>query len=247
MTHSTHIISSTTGFYTAQLSALLTYAETDHEFAAVLAHHIATYVPQSPIPHTVTTSPSRHLAPRSLAHAERITHWLLTNLSSGTTKDVRSAQTLAHAWAANYESPKDVVLGIIGLAIIGPTLGLIKSKKKKRSAMRLVVTDRFYATRTKKTLASFVATETGKQLATELRLAAGDTMKLHPDTFDWLMSDHKNEIFTDTQEDIQETCIMLATEHLPHTVVRKNDTIVAVVISPSVHEEFVRNTNAEAV
>lgn len=241
----THV--SVQGFYTTHLSGLIEYAITDTEFAESFAHHIRTMWNEPTLHTVVSTTPTSYTAPKKRADAVRIAAWLIATLPEQTTTDARAARTLAYAWAANHESPKNVVLGIVGVAIIGPTLGLIKSKKKKKSAMRLVTHNEHFNKLTKKQLTSFVAEATGQQLATELRYASGDAMKLHPDTFDWIMSDHKNELFTDTREGLQETIVALTSEHLPHTIIRNRDEVVAVAISPSVHEEFIKNTNAAAV
>lgn len=106
--------------------ALISYAETDAAFAQSLAYHVQQLKWKVATPaQSVTTSP--FLLPTNRETAVRNTHWLLSTLDGAqgynTTKN-----TLA-TWAQNYESPKDFIIGIVGVAIIGPTLGILKRRK----------------------------------------------------------------------------------------------------------------------
>lgn len=247
MTNSTVTRAITTSFYTSHVSALLAYLKTDGDLAETFAHHVQDQWSAS---NATTTIPHRtfpYLQPKDREEAVRVANWLLQTLPTLTSHDARSAITLLQTWAQHYQKPKAVVFGIVGFAIIGPTLGLIKKNKQRNSVMRIIVTDTYYKSLGKKELAKFTAQHTGVRLAEELKSAAGNALQLHPETFDWTFSDHEVDLFAHNEKGLGECIATLEEDHLPHTVITEDDQIVGVVISPMVHEDFVSQSGAKTV
>lgn len=247
MTNFTSTRTTNTGFYTSHLTALLAYLKTDGDLAETFAHHVQEQWPASHTSTTTAPQVSPYLIPTTREDAVLTANWLLQTLPPLTSRDARSAVAVAQAWAQNYQEPKAVVLGVVGVAIIGPTLGLIKSRKRRKGAMRVVVTDSHFASLGKKELAKFVAEHTGAQLATELKLAGGNAMQLHPDTFDWTFSDHAVNLFTHDVDGLKDSIATLTDDNLPHTVINESGQIIGVVVSPIVDETFVNHCGAKVV
>lgn len=106
--------------------ALLAYAATDADFAESLAHFVQQQYWQ-PLSLPIE-APSTYTIPTNQPAAVRIAHWLMQELVEQ--PEAYAARGTLAIWANSYQEPKNLVLGIVGLAIIGPTLGLIKKKKR---------------------------------------------------------------------------------------------------------------------
>lgn len=247
MSHFTPTRSTTTGFYTKHLTALLNYLEKDQELAETFAYYVQNHWNAYGTSTITYTEPSIYLVPSDREEAIGIAAWLLNTLPELTTRDAREAVTLARVWAKNFTEPKAVVLGIIGVAIIGPTFGLIKKKKEKNSVMRVVMAKSHFDSLNKKGLTAFIAKHTGVQLASELKNAGGNAMQLHPETFDWTFSDHEVELYTHTKTGLQSSIKELKDENLSHTLIKKDNKVIGVVISPMVNDDFIAHSGAKAV
>lgn len=247
MSHFTPTRSTTAGFYTNHLTALLSYLDNDHDLAETFAYYIQNHWNANGNSTITYTEPTTYLIPKDREEAIEVSTWLLNTLPEMTTKDAREAVTLARVWAKNFKEPKAVVLGIVGVAVIGPTFGLIKKKKEKNSVMRVVMAESHFNSLDKKGLTAFIAKHTGAQLARELKSAGGNAMQLHPETFDWTFSDHEVELYTHTMTGLQSIIKELKNENLSHTLIKEDNKVVGVVISPMVNDDFIAHSGAKAV
>ena len=227
------------------IESLFTYAQQDAEFAQSFADAIMSQ-PWTRVSAVSGMTGSKHLTPDSQVDAVSTARWVIQSLQTHPEYTVARG-ALSH-WAQNYESPKDLVLGIVGLAIIGPTLGIISSKKKKKRKSQLVIEETYFQSLSKLELATLSTQLTQAVIAKETRLAGGNVYNLHPDSAAWCIEDAVTAIYTDSAENIALLVKTAATDNLSHRV-EQNATgcIQAVVIAPSVNDSLVDESDAEPI
>lgn len=218
--------------------ALLAYAATDPDFAQSLAHYV-----QHQFWHPVSLpieQPSTYAIPTNQLDAVRVTHWLMQELEEQ--PEAYTARGALATWAATYKEPKNLVLGIVGLAIIGPTLGLIENKKKKKTKLQLVIDADWATSFTPDVLVEKTHELSQAVIAKELRSARGKLECLHPDTADWCMAGSGTKLYTLPESDIALIFATLAAEQLSHIALYHKDKVVAIGISPSIDDRLVEDT-----
>jgi hypothetical protein len=232
-------------FLFSYTKSLLALARRDLEFAQSFRAAIISQNWTS-VPDTSNVPDSMYIYPESQADAVTIARWVIHSLQRHPEyMAVRGA--LSH-WAQNYESPKDLVLGIVGLAIIGPTLGIISSKKKKKRKSQLIIEETYFRSLSKTKLATLSTQLTQTVIARETQLAGGNVYNLHPDSAAWCIEEAVTAIYTDSAENIALLLKTVATENLSHAT-EKNAAgkIQAIVIAPSVNDSLVDESDAQSV
>jgi len=227
------------------IESLLTYAKQDPEFAQGFADAIISQSWTS-VSTTSGVAGSKHLAPDSPVDAASTARWVIQSLQ--THPEYTAARGVLSHWAQNYESPKDLVLGIVGLAIIGPTLGIISSKKKKKRKSQLIIQETYFRSLSKTKLATLSTQLTQTVIAKETRLAGGNVYNLHPDSAAWCIEEAVTAIYTDSAENIALLLKTAAAENLSHAA-EKNTAgkIRAIVIAPSVNDSLIDESDAQKV
>lgn len=225
--------------------ALFAYASTDAKFAQRFAKTIISQRWES-VPTANLGTHTTHLYPTSHTDALSTAHWIIQSLQ--THPEYTTARgTLAH-WAHNYELPQAVVFGVVGLAVIGPTLGIINSKKKKKRKSQLVIKESYFQSLSKTKLAILSTQLTQTVIAKETRLAGGNVFNLHPDSAAWCIEEAVTAVYTDSAENLKSLLASAVSEQLSHHVEKSADgTIQAVVISPSVNDSLVEESDAQKV
>ena len=156
--------------------------------------------------------------------------------------EYKTTRGILTSFAANYESPKDLVIGIVGVAIIGPTLGVIKSTKRKRGHMQIIIDQDWHAKSTETERIELIQTMSQKVIAKELGYASGHAYHLHPDSAEWCLSDPVTKVHAEPNIQLQTITDTARTENLSHTCIYTPDKqLRAVAVSPAVHDEFVDN------
>lgn len=217
--------------------ALIAYAAVDADFAQSLAHYVqeqqwqCVSLPADPA--------SRYAVPSDQHDAIRVTHWLMQELDEQ--PEAYTARGVLATWASTYKHPQNIVLGIVGLAVIGPTLGLIENKKKKKKKMQLVVDADWAKQFTQEEFVSKTHNLSQAVVAKELRAARGKLECLHPDTADWCMGGSETKLQLVDQADIQTVYDTLAVEQLSHIALCDKDSIVAIGVSPCISDELVED------
>lgn len=240
----THKVSVGEQFLLSYIESVIRYAENDPAFANHLASAASSLRTSSA--DTADIFFSVHTSPVDQLDAISTTRWIHNTLQSHPEYKVATSR-LAH-WAQNYESPKDVVLGIVGLAIIGPTLGIVSSKKKKKRKSQLVIEKSYCKALSKKDLVQLTTLLTQKVIAQEVALAGGNVYNLHPDSAAWCIEEAQNKIYTDSTEHLRSLVQTAQTERLSHTTEKDaHGNVVAVVISPSVNDSLVEDSSARSV
>mgnify|MGYP001824198399 CR=1 FL=1 len=224
--------------YVQHAHALISYAETDTAFAESLAWYIQSQ--EWPMAGRSESISSIYIAPSDQAAAVRSTHWLMLQLDSQPEAYVARGELAT--WADQFAQPKNLVLGIVGLAIIGPTLGLIENKKKKKSKMKLIVKKDWASSLTTAKLVEKTQSISQQMVAKELRSARGKLENLHPDTADWCMAGSDTKLYQTDQADINLLYSVVSEDRLQHVCIREKGTIVALAISPSVNDQITEDT-----
>jgi len=218
--------------------ALLAYAAIDADFAESLAHYV-----QNQLWHPVSLpieQPSKYATPADRHDAIRVTHWLMHELEEQ--PEAYTARGVLTTWASTYKDPKNLVLGIVGLAVIGPTLGLIDNKKKKKTKLQLVIDETWAQSFTPETFVEKTHEISQAVIAKELRSARGKLECLHPDTADWCMGGSGTALYTLPQAEVELIYNTLASEQLSHIALYNKETVVALGISPSISDQIVTDT-----
>lgn len=219
-------------------SALVRYAKKDIDFANYFTSLIKQNLPDDLLSPAVPFRAAPFLLPDDIEDAETKAKWLISELvfyPSIHTDPV--AQSLMH-WADEHESPKNVVLGIVGLAVIGPTLGLVKKKKKRKSQMRVVIHEYFAETASVGSLTEIAHNATISLLGNELAAVGGDANRLDPEMAEWLFSDQLTTLYTNSEADLDGLITSLEKEKLPHFIVKQDSRDIAVAIAPAVNDLF---------
>jgi hypothetical protein len=232
-------------FLLQYIENILKYTEVDSTFARTLAEQI---LQQKWNGREIQkhTNESIYLYPTDSVDATVTAGWLITSLQSH--PEYVFARGALAFWAQNYESPKDLVLGIVGLAIIGPTLGIISTKKKKKRKSQLILEQSFLKKVTPTELAILTTNMTQSVIAKETQLVGGNVYNLHPDSAAWCIEEALTQIYSDSSTNIQ-TLLRTAQEDTLSYVIEKDDggNILALVISPSVNDSLVEDSGAEKI
>jgi hypothetical protein len=218
--------------------AVLAYAATDADFAESLAHYVQ-HQYWHPVSLPIET-PSPYAVPIDQHDAIRVTHWLMQELEEQ--PEAYTARGALATWASTYKEPKNLVLGIVGLAVIGPTLGLIENKKKKKTKLQLVVDEAWAQSFTPQELVEKTHELSQAVIAKEPRTARGKLECLHPDTADWCMAGSGTKLHTLPHTQVELICTTLAAEQLSHIALYHKEKLVALGISPSISDQLVADT-----
>ena len=220
---------------THHAAALVAFANSNQEFAILLythAHSLKTNEENE-----VATTPSAWLIPKSYDVAERRLLWLMQEITLASPKKTKEAQSIFSSWAKEHKEPQAIVLGIVGVAVIGPTLGLIKKKKKGRSQMRVLLNKKETSKGPKHVL-ELTLQACNSLLGNELANVGGQAYRLDPELADWLFAEHDTITKTTTDRELKETLTILKNESLLHFVIKADDVIQAIAIAPSVSDNL---------
>ncbi|MBT8282889.1 MAG: hypothetical protein KJO86_04050, partial [Muriicola sp.] len=173
--------------------------------------------------------------------------WVYNRITNTPASTYTTAATL-QVWASDYESPKDQIFGVVGIAIIGPTLGLISKKKKKRSKLQLVIDKKWHKKLSAKEFANLVLETSQRLIAHELRLAGGNVYNLHPDTAAWCLEEPATSIYLAEGEELNVIKSAAKNEHISFQAHTDKETLRMLAITPAINDSFVKEfevTNLE--
>ena len=227
-------------------ATLIKYAESNEKFSSYLHSSIPdtfkeTGFDNESVPYTMWLHPSDSFT------AERRLIWLLNEINERPKSETMVAQSIL-AKHRHREMPKNPLFGIIGVAIIGPTLGLINSKKKKRNKMCILITQDSYKTLTSAKLVSITNKISLQFLSKELKKVSGNAYRLEPDVTDWIFSDRETTLATlSTKKELVSTVEFLKKEKLSYEVFIEDNKVIALAISPTVEENILEEFNATKI
>lgn len=226
------------------IAGLLAYAETNSQFSESLAAHIKERGWQTDA--SVDTTPlsaSPYVTPTLQEEAIEIARWILNELDLHS--ETRYTKQYLGTWAKQYQSPKDFVIGIVGVAIIGPTLGLINSKKKRKGQMQVIIDQAWFEKSDKQAVAKLIQNISVQLIGKELKLARGNIVSLHPDTASWCLGDPETKLYLATKEEIQELKKSADANCFSYLVHHDEVTPVAIAVSPAINDSFVEDFEVE--
>lgn len=228
----------------ARAVGLIAYANTDKMFAHELAHLIQQQNWQTA--EVTAQTATTYLTPTTVTDASTTATWLLALLSE--TKDTPATRAHLATWAADQEVPKNIIIGIIGISIMGPTLGILDEvKKKKKSQLQVVIENNYYKKLSKAELSKLSA-QLGQQVfAHEVKLVGGNVYNLHPDSAEWYLSEPELKLYTVDSETLNELKAGAEKEGLTTQSEYKNDQLVALAISPSIDNALVEDYEAKLI
>lgn len=226
----------TPGLLLQYAQSLIAYAQTDKQFAVVLEDTVRSYhlktlrrnnsPASAPIPLFITLPKNREAAQNRLA-------WLMHEMMTAQEDVDLSTRSLLLSYVQDHSKPKAAVIGIVGIAIIGPTLGIIKRPRKRKSVLTVLVSSHVYR-RTRQNM-SKVVLATGSRLVSESLLTLhGDASRLEPELAEWFFADRTTKIILVDDNDLKGIVTTLTSRHLPHIVETDEMGIAAVAISPIV-------------
>lgn len=166
------------------------------------------------------------LCPQNEIQAERRIEWLVR------TQNKRALALLESV----YNEPKDVLFGIIGLAIIGPTLGLIK-KRRVRNQMPVIISEE---NSTERTPDAAIVQAPLSVFEHELERAGNNMRLLEPDTHDWFKGDKSIALYKTSPRTIDSIKETLARLDIVHAE-KDAGTVRVLAISPSVSSSFLES------
>lgn len=212
-------------------SALISYSAGDNHFAESLAAHIRDRGwRQSEV--LIDERASIYLWPKDRDEAIINTHWLLTELDYH--PEAIYARGVLAAFAAEFESPKDLIIGIVGVAIISQTPEIIHRKKKLKSHLALVLDKNWLHSHSTRELTTLSLELSQRIISTELRLAGGHAFRLHPDTATWCFEESLTKLYSTSKAVLKKIKAEATIEELPHQT--KNNTAIA--LSPIIDTDF---------
>mgnify|MGYP006286829829 CR=1 FL=1 len=213
------------------------FAHTLYFLSEDLKRSRSDYVTRSTLPQT------RWLLPRDEIHAEQRARWLLSEI------ELRPEASAAHAiildWREHF-APQEFVIGIVGLAVMGPTMGIIDSKKKPKSQLPVVLTRHQLRTLASRHLCEVVQRASVGLLAKELQMVGGNAYRLEPDLAEWCFSDQPTRLCTvESAKRLDEVHATLRTEGLPYYALANAERALA--ISPSVSPQLLDHLGVHSV
>lgn len=137
---------------------------------------------------------------------------------------------LAHDAPQREES---LVIGIVGLAIPGITLGNIKITRKKKNILSIFVLENTKS-KNASVLSRFVGEATAYFIQNTIRLTGGISDLLDPLVHDWLFTDQQTKVRILTNEPFTATHRELTTSKLPHILFHRLG-LSALIVHPIVH------------
>lgn len=167
------------------------------------------------------------LLPKSYEDARLQTESLLRDK-----KSVRAKRILLHVLEEEspITTPKDVIIGFIGLAIIGPTLGLMK--KRMHVEMPVIMEMGLE----KDIPDEAIAKASLSVLEREIERASKNIKKVEPNTSDWFFGAKGFSLYKAPRTSLGEIAHKLENLDIPYAITESADEKRVLAISPSVNE-----------
>ncbi|MGM0482352.1 MAG: hypothetical protein ACQEP6_00605, partial [Patescibacteria group bacterium] len=223
--------------------SLIAFAEKNRLFSEFLRTYIDIYLSEySAGQLEFSDNFSKSIVPEDIQSARERTMWLLNEISLEEEKI--SAGWILKTWQETRNEPQDVVLGIVGLAIIGPTLGIV-NKKKKVNSMQIIFSKNDLEKSSTSECINLAHSASMKLISNSLELVDGDFHRLEPDLQYWFISDQslslgviKNKNLLDISKKLNENGIL-------HYFHKNSNGMSALCISPAVRFNIYNDLNAE--
>ena len=214
-------------------NSLICFAETDLEFTSFLKKQVCQYLSQNS-EQASTISTAKYPAwkkPRDRKEAEVWASWLIRELYLHQPNHV--AGHILRSWSKSIELPKNLFIGVVGLAIIGPTLGLVK-KNHHDDPIHLLFDQETYLKVNELERANLHQQAVMNLISHSLDKVAGDCNRLEPSLQYWMFCNQTISIAKTGADKLNEIHRKLTNESMPHITQKKENSIFSIAISPAV-------------
>lgn len=229
----------------AYVEGLILFAEQNPSFKKELIKTTTNIISADERLPAVTPSPlGRYCIPRNNKEALRRLDWLSYTLQRAPllhTAARSRIETYADTKKNTRQDPQDVVLGIVGLAIIGPTLGLIK--KNELTKMCVVLRNDLEEDEVH-TCAHQLPFEL---LSLETQQADGNVYRIEPTLADWFYGERKTSFHMTDRSSLENLVAQLDSEGIRYATKRTGDAILGIALPPSIDEHFLQSFRTESV
>lgn len=171
------------------------------------------------------------LMPISFDDAMRRSRWLIQGISNGSLPGAKNAANVLTSWVSDcpIETPKQLVVGVLAIAIPGVTLGLFPKSKRMSFVIR-----RELALKKDLKLAKKITQLSHEILISSLDLAQGDIRRLEPEISDWFFGDKKISIYRASGQKMKEIKEDLSGQGIIFASSQQGSELDILAISPSV-------------
>ncbi len=229
--------------------ALMAYSKIDDKFSSFFRYYIDIYLPGTAVAEcsvkTSTEDPYHHpLLPASREMARERAVWLLRELAFHYPED--ETRKVLRTWSGRQEEPKDAVIGIVGIAILGPTFGIIR-RKRKLDSMQVIFSEELIDEMSMSERINFTNQVSMKLLCESLERVNGRVDRLEPELQYWFISDRTLKLGTLKVEQMKEVLRNIENEEVPHTIEEAEGSIKALALSPSVRIDIFEDLEAKGL
>lgn len=172
------------------------------------------------------------LVPKDTDTATRRAEWLIQAIRESSIPEAQRAGATFSAWAKNrtWENPKQLVVGMIQVAIPGITLGRFKIKR----VMPVLISDDIRESRDLE-LSGKISEATLGVIDHALRMSGGNIHKIEPDLGEWFFGGMELSFKSATESALTKIENELTDLGIFHRAVKKDGKPVVMAMSPAVN------------
>jgi len=215
--------------------SLFAYASTHPQFAAAFERYAMGITLPDRFPPLIEMDGSEALLlPRTAAGAWRRARWLVDRLGEGVLPGSAAATARLYAWLHTppQERPKPAVVGIVGLAIPGPTLGRIR----KRVRMAVIVRRDVAAHEPRAFFHAAVDASHGV-MRDAIEMVGGFMKHVEPDVAEWFFQDRALCFYAADRTHMHRIIADLRAFGIPFCSVEHDNDPGVIALHPSIHED----------
>lgn len=219
--------------------SLMEYANMNLDFKDVLFNALGSA--KGNLEHAIkykNISAIKALMPRDTEDAVLRMNWLLAALYNDRSEEALRASNTLLAWKKEQEEnspdPKQLVVGVIQVAIPGVTLGRIK--RKKRKAM-ILIDKNIYADSNLK-LSKDINRTVLEMFEMSLAEADNDIKNIEPETLEWFFGEKYISLYYAENSALDTIKNKFDSIKAPCAHLKENNAIKIIAISPVVNEEW---------
>ena len=175
------------------------------------------------------------LLPLNYKAALRRTDWLISKINHHSNPETALASTILKNWSREQTlvDPKQLIVGIIQVAIPGITLGKFNDKFPMTVIIR-----KDLAGDPDLNISHQISKASLGVLAKALDLASGNAKKLEPEIADWFFDAKKLLFYSAEENELTNIVLELHSHGITHTAIRDNENISVLAISPAVNRVY---------
>jgi len=164
--------------------------------------------------------------------------WLLERIRKYENEETEAALKILSAWAESWSetNEKQVVIGIVGVAIPGITLGLVKRRRPMSVIIRQDIKEKSGIEFAKRL--AYITNE----LVAKASIAGNDNFGLDPDIADWFYHEKDIVLFAAGRNKLDSIPEELASLGIIHSVIEDDRGLALMAVSPAVGPHHYENS-----